>query len=56
MRHFTALDVIVLLAYLGATTLLGIWLGRDQKTARDYFVADPGGPSSSPSSPRRRAR
>ncbi|HEY9427059.1 MAG TPA: sodium:solute symporter [Gemmatimonadaceae bacterium] len=40
MRHFTALDVIVLLAYLGATTLLGIWLGRDQKTARDYFVAD----------------
>jgi SSS family transporter len=40
MRHFTALDVIVLLAYLGATTLLGVWLGRDQKTARDYFVAD----------------
>ena len=40
MRHFTALDVVVLLAYLAATTLLGIWLGRDQKTARDYFVAD----------------
>lgn len=40
MRHFTALDVVVLLAYLAATTLLGVWLGRDQKTARDYFVAD----------------
>lgn len=40
MRHFTALDVAVLLAYLAATTLLGVWLGRDQKTARDYFVAD----------------
>ncbi len=40
MRHFTAVDVIVLLAYLAATTLLGVWLGRDQKTARDYFVAD----------------
>ncbi|HEY9515595.1 MAG TPA: sodium:solute symporter [Gemmatimonadaceae bacterium] len=40
MRHFTALDVVVLLAYLVATTLLGVWLGRNQKTARDYFVAD----------------
>lgn len=40
MRHFTALDVAVLLAYLIATTLLGVWLGRNQKTARDYFVAD----------------
>jgi SSS family transporter len=40
MTHFTILDVIVLLAYLGATTVLGVWLGRDQKTARDYFVAD----------------
>lgn len=40
MRHFTALDVVVLLTYLSATTWLGVWLGRDQKTARDYFVAD----------------
>ncbi|HEU6450600.1 MAG TPA: sodium:solute symporter [Gemmatimonadaceae bacterium] len=40
MRHFTALDVVVLLAYLAATTLLGVWLGRGQKSARDYFVAD----------------
>jgi len=37
--NFTALDFVVLLAYLVGTTLLGIWLGRDQKDARDYFVA-----------------
>ncbi|HEU4565258.1 MAG TPA: sodium:solute symporter [Gemmatimonadaceae bacterium] len=36
---FTLLDGAVLLAYLVATTLLGMWLGRDQKDARDYFVA-----------------
>lgn len=37
---FTLLDGIVLLAYLVGTTLLGVWLGRSQKSARDYFVAD----------------
>src|SRR5256714_6309686 len=37
--HFTALDFLVLAAYLIATTLLGIWLGRNQKDAKDYFVA-----------------
>lgn len=37
---FTLLDGLVLLAYLVGTTLLGVWLGRDQKSARDYFVAD----------------
>jgi SSS family solute:Na+ symporter len=37
--NFTALDFIVLLVYLVGTTLLGIWLGRDQKDAKDYFVA-----------------
>ena len=36
---FTALDVVVLLAYMGGTTALGVWLGRGQKSARDYFVA-----------------
>jgi SSS family solute:Na+ symporter len=39
-RGFTAIDVVVLLAYLVGTTLLGVWLGRSQKSARDYFVAD----------------
>lgn len=36
---FTLLDGAVLLAYLVGTTALGMWLGRDQKDARDYFVA-----------------
>ncbi|HEX5436399.1 MAG TPA: sodium:solute symporter [Gemmatimonadaceae bacterium] len=41
MKHyFTPLDAIVLVAYLIATTLLGMWLGRKQRNARDYFVAD----------------
>ena len=41
MRYsFTVLDLVVLLVYLVATTLLGVWLGRNQKSARDYFVAD----------------
>src|SRR5687767_14618876 len=39
-RGFTAIDAVVLLAYLVGTTALGMWLGRDQKSARDYFVAD----------------
>ena len=37
--NFTALDFFVLAAYLVATTVLGIWLGRNQKDSKDYFVA-----------------
>src|SRR5690348_11381236 len=37
---FTLLDALVLLAYLGGTTALGMWVGRRQKDAQDYFVAD----------------
>jgi SSS family solute:Na+ symporter len=37
--NFTALDFIVLATYLIGTTLLGIWLGRNQKDTKDYFVA-----------------
>lgn len=33
------LDAFIVVAYLAATTLLGIWLGRGQKTNRDYFLA-----------------
>lgn len=41
MSHpFTALDWAVLLAYLGGVTALGTLLGRRQKDARDYFLAD----------------
>jgi SSS family solute:Na+ symporter len=36
---FTALDFIVLVAYLIGTTLLGVWLGRNQKDSKDYFIA-----------------
>lgn len=36
---FTALDLGVLVLYLLGTTALGVWLGRGQRTARDYFVA-----------------
>lgn len=36
---FTALDLFVVVAYLAGTTALGVWLGRGQKDARDYFVA-----------------
>src|SRR5918999_2554419 len=37
--RFTLLDAVVLLVYLVGTTALGMWLGRDQKDAKDYFVA-----------------
>lgn len=41
---FTFLDLAVLIVYLLATTALGMWLGRGQKDARDYFVAGRGVP------------
>ncbi len=37
---FTLFDGLIVIVYLIATTVLGVWLGRDQKSARDYFVAD----------------
>jgi len=39
-NKFSGLDTLVLVAYLLATTALGVWLGRNQKSSRDYFVAD----------------
>lgn len=36
---FGWLDVLVLIAYLGGTTALGLRLGRNQKNSNDYFVA-----------------
>jgi SSS family transporter len=38
--HFTALDFFVLIAYLGGTTALGLYIGRRQRSANDYFVAE----------------
>ncbi len=36
---FTALDLFVLVAYLAGTTWLGVYLGRGQRDAKDYFIA-----------------
>jgi SSS family transporter len=36
---FTLIDLAVVLVYLAGTTALGIWVGRRQKDAKDYFVA-----------------
>ena len=38
-RAISVLDVLVIIAYLAGTTLLGIWVGRRQRDAKDYFVA-----------------
>jgi solute:Na+ symporter, SSS family len=38
-RGFSFFDAVVLVAYLAGTTAFGIWLGRRQKDAKDYFVA-----------------
>ena len=40
MSRFTLLDLLVLIVYLAGTTGLGVWIGRKQKNATDYFVAD----------------
>ena len=38
--RFTLLDFVVLLSYLALTTALGMWVGRRQRDAKEYFVAD----------------
>ena len=38
--HFTALDLFVLVAYLLATTGLGLYIGRRQRSSNDYFIAE----------------
>ena len=40
MTRFTTLDAVVLVAYLAGTTALGLYVGRRQRDAKDYFVAD----------------
>ena len=37
---FGLVDLAVVVVYLAGTTTLGVWLGRGQTGARDYFVAD----------------
>jgi len=36
--YFNAADWIVILAYLGGVTALGVWFGRQQRSTRDYFL------------------
>lgn len=38
--RFDLLDLLVLLAYLTGTTALGMWIGRGQRSASEYFVAE----------------
>src|SRR6476620_9204628 len=40
MRGLNALDFLVIVAYLVGITALGMYVGRRQKDAKDYFVAD----------------
>lgn len=40
MRSMLGLDVLLLVAYTVGITAFGTWLGRRQKDARDYFLAD----------------
>src|SRR3954470_7494993 len=40
MNPFTTLDALVLIVYLVGTTALGLYVGRRQRDAKDYFVAD----------------
>jgi SSS family solute:Na+ symporter len=39
VTRFTWLDLVVLVAYLAGTTALGLYVGRRQRDAKDYFVA-----------------
>ncbi|MDB4876341.1 MAG: sodium solute transporter superfamily [Gemmatimonadetes bacterium] len=40
MRGLNGLDFVVIVAYLVGITALGMWVGRRQRDAKDYFVAD----------------
>jgi SSS family transporter len=40
MRGLNALDFVVIIGYLVGITLLGMWVGRRQRDAKDYFIAD----------------
>src|SRR5512146_863388 len=40
MRGLNGLDFLVIIAYLVGITLLGMYVGRRQRDAKDYFVAD----------------
>ena len=37
-EYFSVGDWVVIIAYLGAITGLGVWFGKDQRNTRDYFL------------------
>src|SRR5947208_1905582 len=37
-QYFEAVDWLVILVYLVGIIALGLWLGKDQKNTRDYFL------------------
>jgi len=39
MNRLSGIDITIVLCYLAGIMLLGIWLGRRQKTEQDYFLA-----------------
>lgn len=39
-NRFGVIDLLVVVAYLAGTTAFGLWVGRKQKNATSYFVAD----------------
>src|ERR671923_2172096 len=39
-QTFTTLDAVVLFLYLAGATALGMYIGRRQRDAKDYFVAN----------------
>lgn len=38
--RFNLVDLLVLIVYLAGTTAFGMWIGRSQRSATDYFVAE----------------
>lgn len=38
MSWFSFADWVVILVYLVGIVAIGLWLGRDQRTTRDYFL------------------
>ena len=39
MNRLSRIDITIVLCYLAGIMLLGIWLGRRQKTEQDDFLA-----------------
>ena len=38
----SSVDAVIVFVYLAAVTLMGIWIGRDNKDVSDYLLGDRG--------------